>query len=423
MRAAVVELGRLLRRNLNLLIVIAVFGTMLGLAVVSGHWVFYRASYVVGGLIPISFLWAWANLRGLDVRVERMADRLQVGQQAEALVTLSSRTLYTKLWLEVEDPTDMPARPARVVVTLPAKGQRSWKMSVPCARRGIFSIGPLKVSSGDPFGLFRFTRKFGVKSSLLVYPLPEALPYFWAPPSQLSGEGTVRRRTHYVTPNAAGIREYQPGDSYNRIHWRSTARLGRPMVKTFEMDPSSEIWLLLDLHQDVQVGVGDDSTEEYAVRIATSLANLFLQANRMLGMSAFGREPVLLDPARGPHQYSRVLEALALARAKGEIPLARVLQEEERRFSRHTTLIVITPSVDEEWVTALEALSQRGARSAVVLLERGSFGGGDSALLPFSTLVAAGIPTYLVRCGDELSLALGPDGIPRGRPERLKAEG
>jgi uncharacterized protein (DUF58 family) len=417
------RLFRLLRRNLNLLMVLAAFGTMLGLAVVSGSALLYRASYVIGGLVPVGFVWARLNLRGLSIDVERPADRLQVGERAEARVRLSSSTLYTKLWLELEDMTDMPGKPARTVITLPARGQRNWKVSLPCRRRGVFSVGPIRVTTGDPFGLFRFSRRYGDSHSILVYPLPEQLPSFRVPPAQLPGEGTQRQRTHYVTPNAAAVREYYPGDSYNRIHWRTTARLGRLMVKTFELDPTSDVMLLLDLHGAVQAGHGDDSTEEYAARIAASLANHFLQDNRMFGLLACGLDKTALEPARGPKQYERVLEALALARADGTLPLARLLQEEERRFGRHTTLIVVTPSADEEWVASLQALVQRGARAAVVLLEARSFGAGDSALIPFSTLVASDILTYLVRQGDDLAIALGPAGAAgTAGPARRRAE-
>jgi uncharacterized protein (DUF58 family) len=182
------------------------------------------------------------------------------------------------------------------------------------------------------------------------------------------------------------------------------------MVKTFEMDPTSDIFLLLDLDAAVQAGEGDDSTEEYGVRIAASLAAHFLEANRMLGLLAPGSERVALEPARGAQHYHRILEALALVRADGDVSLARVLQDEDRRFGRHTTLIVITPSVDEEWVAAMQALVQRSARAAVALIDPSSFGSADNALLPFSTLVASDILTYLVRCGDDLSPALGPGG-------------
>jgi hypothetical protein len=53
----------------------------------------------------------------------------------------------------------------------------------------------------------------------------------------LSGGEALRRRTHYVTTNASGVRDYAPGDSFSRIHWRSTARRNRLIVKEFELDP------------------------------------------------------------------------------------------------------------------------------------------------------------------------------------------
>ena len=404
-------LGRFVYRNHNLLIVLAALITMITLAAISGYWIFYRTAYVLGALVPLCFLWARAHLRGLELSVERANDRLQVGQEAEARVRLKSRSMFTKLWLELEDQTDMPGPPARTVITLPAKGVRNWKVRMRCARRGVFTAGPVRVVTGDPFGLFRFTRDFGDRQQLVVLPQPQELPYFWAPAAQLPGEGMVRRRTHYVTPNAAAVREYYPGDSYNRIHWRTTARLGRLMVKTFEMDPTSSIWLVLDLNDDVQVGKGDESSEEYGVRIAASLAYHFLHTDRMLGLMAHGSETTVLDPARGSHQYGRILEALAVARAGGRTPLADVLQEEGRRFGRHTTAIVVTPSPAEEWTLALQLLLRQGAQAAVVLLLPESFGGSQGVALRQDTLLASGILTYVVPSGSDISLMLGPTGI------------
>ncbi|MDO8617093.1 MAG: DUF58 domain-containing protein [Dehalococcoidia bacterium] len=405
------RLFRFLYRNHNLIFVLLALAVMGTMAAVTGHWLFYRTSYLLAGLVPLCFLWARVHARGLEVTVERAQDRLQVGQAAETRVRLKSRSMFTKLWLELEDQTDMPGAAPRTVITLPAHGTRNWRIRMPCARRGVFSAGPLRVSTGDPFGLFKLTRTFGEKRPLLVLPQPQELPYFWAPAAQLPGEGTVRARTHYVTPNAAAVREYYPGDSYNRIHWRSTARLGRLMVKTFEMDPTSNIWLVLDLHGAVQAGRGDESTEEYGVRIATSLAYHFLERNRMLGLMAFGRETVILDPARGPQQYDRILEALAVARATGGVPLAQVLLDEGRRLGRHTTAIVITPALGEDWVLALQRSIQQGARAAAVVLEPESFGGDQGGAPPMVPLTAAGILTYVIPAGSDLGFALGPAGV------------
>jgi len=415
---------RLAYRNQNLVCVIAALVAMSVLAFVSGYWFFYRASYVLGGLVVICVIWARVHAGALQVTVERANDRLQVGQETEARVRLQSRSKFTKVWLEAEDETDMPGTPARTVLTLPSNGARNWKVNVRCARRGIYRSGPVRITTGDPFGLFRLTRTYGERRQLLVLPRPEELPYFWSPVAQLPGEGSVRRRTHYVTPNASGVRDYYPGDSYNRIHWRSTARLGRLMVKTFEMDPTSNVWILLDLDGSVQAGAGDESTEEYGVRIATSLAYHFVQSNRVLGLMAFGQEAVVLDPTRGSQQYGRMLEALAMAQATGLKPLSLVLEEEGRRFGRHTTLVIVTPSTDERWLPSLETTVQQGTRAAVVSLEAGSFGAERRKSLSLEGLSTLGVPAYVVRCGSDISLMLGPAGMAAyGAPERQKAMG
>ena len=112
------------------------------------------------------------------------------------------------------------------------------------------------------------------------------------------------------------------------------------MVKIFELDPASDIWVILDLDRDVHVGEGDDSTEEYGVRIAASVARYFLTANRSVGFMTFGRNFDVIEADRGVQQYTRILESLAMARAWGDVPLGNLLSNEARRFGRHTTVVV-----------------------------------------------------------------------------------
>ncbi len=403
-------LFRFLQRNQNLLLCLSGFGAMLGLGMATDHWLFYRTAYLLGGIIPLSFLWARSHLWGLEVSITRGVDRLQVGQSAEAQVTVTNRGAFPKLWLEVQDCTDMPASAAETVVTLRPHSDRHWSVRLPCTRRGLYTVGPVKITTGDPFGLFHLSRRFGQPSSVLVLPRAHHLERFWAPPAQLFGDATIRRPSHHVTPNAAAIRDYQPGDSFNRIHWPSTARLKRLMVKTFEMDPTSNVWIVLDLFGGSQAGHDEESTEEYAVQAAASLAQYFLNSNRTVGLLAEGHEAVFLEPARGSMQFTRILEALAKARAEGKTRVTDLLAKEERRFQRNTTLLVLTPAGEEEWVAVLRSLAQRGARSVAVLLDAFSFDHKKPQALPLNALAASGVLTYTIRKGDELSLSLGPDG-------------
>ncbi len=402
------RLYRFIKRNFSLTAITAFFVVSLVFALASGFWVFFRFSYILLAAIPISYVWARLNLKGIDVDVNWRADRVQVGQIAEEEIEVRNFSPLPKIWLEVDDPSDLPGHNSSRAISLSANGRSKWRASIPCRRRGLYTVGPLKITSGDPFGLFHFSRSYGRVHRLLVYPLPVDLTNFWVPPANLPGEGRFRRRTHYVTPNASGVREYVPGDSFNRIHWPSTARLNRLMVKTFELDPSSDIWIMLDLEGKVQAGVEEESTEEYGVSVAASIVRYFIGANRAVGYMSYGERLDILEPERSQEHYDQILESLALAKGKGDALLYQLIAAEERRFGRHTTLVVITSSTDESWVLTLQSLLQRGVRVAVVLVEPSSFGASTNSLLVVSQLAAADITTYLVRKGDNIGSALSP---------------
>ena len=394
-------------RHRSLTTVSVLFFVSLLVAFASGFWLMSRLANVILVAVPIAYLWARLNLRGLEVTVDRPVDRLQEGSYLEERITVVNRGWFTKLWLEVEDISDLPGHSARRVISLAPRAKRSWRAVSRCSRRGLYTVGPVVVTTGDLFGFFRVSRSFGMSQPVLVYPRAVALPNFHVPPAFLPGEGRFRRPTYYSTPNAFSVREYQPGDSYNRIHWPTTARVGELMVKLFELDPASDIWVVLDLHRDAQVGEGDEGTEEHAVRVAASVARFFLLANRSVGFLANGRRYHVEEAERGLSQYTRILEALALARAEGDVPLADLLNHEGRRFGRHTTVVVITPSTEEGWVVSLQTLAGRGVKLAAILLEPRTFGGSGNALFVFGALAAAEIFTYLVKRSDDLAVSLG----------------
>jgi uncharacterized protein (DUF58 family) len=243
----------------------------------------------------------------------------------------------------------------------------------------------------------------GTETTIVVYPRAENLPRFGRVPGELPGGSLQGRRVQFTTPNVSGVREYSPGDPFNRIHWASTARTGRLMVREFELDPSADIWLVVDLHRDDQVGEGLQSTEEYAVTAAASLAKFFLGQGRSVGLISQG---VTLPTDRGPRQLERVLEVLALVRANSQLSLAALLSAETGRFLRSSTLVVVTPTVSESWVSFCQMLSGRGIHSLGVLIEADTFGRAPSPLLLVSSLAAARIPAYIVKRGESMAQAL-----------------
>src|SRR5690606_29025177 len=88
---------------------------------------------------------------------------------------------------------------------------------------------------------------------------------------------------------AATVSEYRPGDSLRHVHWMSTARRGRMMVKELEIEPSGNVWVVLDLDQRVQQGSGPMGTLEHGIVVAASLAADLLSGRdqRAVGLLAY----------------------------------------------------------------------------------------------------------------------------------------
>ncbi|MCK9495722.1 MAG: DUF58 domain-containing protein [Dehalococcoidia bacterium] len=390
--------------NVTVTAFVAVLCIVVGFA--TGFWLLFRLAYVILIAIPLAWFWTREMAKGLDVEVRRTDQRVTQGQPIEGSVWIRSRSLLPKVWLEVDDPSTLPGHAARRVLTLPARGAASWSYRTRTRLRGVYEVGPLRVTARDPFGFFRVTRTFGSTATVLVYPSAPELPNFYVPPANLPGEGRIRRRTHNITPNVAGLRPYAPGDSYNRIHWPTTARLGQPIVKQFELDPASDIWIVVDLQRSVHVGEGEESTEEMAVSVAASVCRYFIQQNRSVGLITFGQRLRIDEPDRGQNHYTRMLETLALARAVGDAPISNLLFEESRRFGRHTTVLVITPSTEESWPLSLISLASRGVKVAAILVEANTFGDAPSPLDVYGTLASGGVHTLTVKRRDDLGRVL-----------------
>jgi uncharacterized protein (DUF58 family) len=293
-------------------------------------------------------------------------------------------------------------------------------------QRGVFPLGPTVLGSGDLFGLFPVNSSLPAQDSLLVYPMMVDVRSFPNPPGLLPGGEALRRRTHQVTPNASGVREYVTGDPLNRIHWMSTARRGRLIVKEFELDPLADVWVFLDAARAVQAALPQPaqhlspqdfwqrtgklplppSTEEYGVSIAASLVRDYLRRGRAVGLVSAGQQVTLLSPDRGGRQLGKILEALALLRAEGALPLRALVETQVKHMQRGSTVVLITPSVERDIPLVVDYLLQRGLRPVVVLLEAASFGGQPGTEALMGGIKILGVPFRVVKNGADLEAVL-----------------
>ena len=388
------------RRSLSIVVTLTIVAFAVGFA--SNYWLPQRLGYTLLFGVVLAALWTWSSGQGVRVRMSRSRDRVQAGESIIERFEVINDSAIPKLWLEVEEATDLPGHTAKFVTSLGRSGHRNWRVQTACHRRGLYNLGPITVRSSDPFDIFHRELRFGHRRGLVVYPRALELPRYSAPPANLPGEGRFRRRTHYVTPNASGIRDYEAGDSVNRIHWKSSLRTGSLKVKTFELDPASHLWVILDLSSQDHIGSDDDASIETAVTVAASVIRLFINQNRSVGLMMFGERLDVIEPDRGSQHFGRMLESLAVAQPVGTAPVASILYQQSRRWGRHTTVIVITGSTDPRWQGAIRTLTQRGVKAAVAMLDLESWGGRGGAAATAVELRALGVQVNLIRKGDHI---------------------
>ncbi len=347
------------------ILVVAAFSTGLGFL----FYLVYLGLLVGGG----SYLVTRFGLSDLEAGYAVNALHGHVGDHLRATYTLRNTGRLPKLWLEVYNPSTLPvALPGRALSLAP-RSERSWIARVPLSRRGHFRVDPLQIRTGDPFGFFEANAVVGQGLSVVVYPRIERLPRWRLPSANIEGTHAAPERALQTTPLATSVRPYAPGDSFNRIHWKTTARHGDIQVKEFDLEQTADVWLFLDLERAVQAGHGDESTLEVGVRVAASIADRALGENRAVGLTATGHRVAGIPADRGPRQRLKIMQLLAAVDGDGATTLTEALLTGLPRLRRGMTAVLITPTTSRDWVRLLAGLRGRGIACVVVLLDAASF--------------------------------------------------
>jgi len=374
------------------------------LAITMGWKPLYIITYTLIASLIFSVLWILVATRGLRFTRTAVGGRAQVGERIEERLALENHSIFPKLWVQVSDETTLPGHHAGYVSSVGPRQRIAWRARTVCRARGRYKLGPVTATTSDPLGLFRRQLTLSPERELLVLPPVLPLTRLELYPGALPGRGRGSQRSLQTTTNVVTVRNYVPGDPLARIHWPSTARLGQFMVKEFDLDPTIDIVILLDLDRGAQAGTGDSSTEEYGVTITASIAAYLLRQQELaVGLAISGSLEASLPLDRGERQLDRILEILAIVHPLRRVGLTETLAAEETRLARNTLLVVVTPSTALDWPQGLYHLQRRGVRPFVVSLDPSSF---DPSLPDnvrvHDALVASGVPVIPVHRGDPL---------------------
>jgi uncharacterized protein (DUF58 family) len=252
-----------------------------------------------------------------------------------------------------------------------------YSFRVPCRSRGWHRFGPAKATASDPLGLTARESVVEGVARFLVYPRMVPITHLIVEPRQPYGDFRPSQSVIEDPMRMSGVREYVPGDSPKRIHWRATARTGTLQTRVYEPSASPVAAIFLDTITFSYLWEGQNSALlELAVTTAASLSRQLLEGRHQVGLYANAPIPnrsrtVRVPPGRRPGQLVRILEDLAaLSPAFGD-RIERMVVEELPRLPWGATVVIVTCRVTEGLQRSLLRLVRNSGTQRYVIVAIG----------------------------------------------------
>lgn len=223
-------------------------------------------------------------------------------------------------------------------------------------RRGVIRLSGAMVARPDPLGLFNACQKLHLPQSILILPKRYQIPPFELFGSRKAQSGNTSLASSVGdSEEFMSLRDYRPGDALRKIHWKSWAKIDKPVVKEEQAEFFVRHALILDTFQTTQ---HNESLEE-AVSVAASFACDFHSSESLLDLMFVGESAYCFTSGRGLGNTEQMLEILASVQACQEKDFAVLTSSVMKRISLLSGCICVLISWDEprkELVRYLEAL-------------------------------------------------------------------
>jgi uncharacterized protein (DUF58 family) len=358
-------------------------------------------------------LWYRASLRRLIVRCNADQHRLFFGEEIVLVMSIENQKWLPLPWVHIENTISPPliveARQTEqsqqtkqlVRIRQLATTWQLWSFQRVTRRypmrsraRGCYTIGPIAIRNGDPFGWLESSLTLPMYETVIVYPLIAQVSSAGFPPISPFGEHAARRHLVEDPLRVAGVRDYQLGDDLRRIHWKATAHAGTIRSKIYEYSTMKRLLVLLDTNNYSHSWMGvDPELQEFTISAAASICVWALDEGYMVGLLA--NCGIMIDPgsddevqlteafdennptateiyhlsapavhvpfALDEGQYERLLSMLARLVPRHTMPMDEAIEMEQRLFQPGTVIVLVSAAkaINEETAHHLVNMRKR----------------------------------------------------------------
>ena len=258
-----------------------------------------------------------------------------------------------------------PERSPHTMVSLEPGGRQTVSLWLKPRRRGRIELDALQLARTESLGLVRGLARIAAPGRVIALPKRYRLPALALPGRRRFQQGGVTLATSVGdSEEFIGLREYRPGDPLQRVHWKSYARTGAPIVKQFQDEFFERHALVLDTSTDR----GEDTSFEEAVAVAASFVYAIDTRECLLDLLFVGGEVRTYTGGRGQMKLEHMLEVLAGVGASAPHAFGELARAVLAQRAGLTSCIVVLLAWDESRRAFVDALRRGGIELRILLV-------------------------------------------------------
>jgi uncharacterized protein (DUF58 family) len=319
-------------------------------ALYPGHW--YSILILDGVLILAAVMDFFIAPSTRDVRIQRMVLYPLAVDTANEIrleaVNRTGRNIRIIIQDDIPDKCNADGLPIAAVIGRGAPARLSYKLSP--AERGNGEFGNIHFWLSGPAGLVRIHGEAEGKQKVKFYPGLTLVDKGKIHPRRLSAQDMVRSiRQKGEGTEFDSLRDYIIGDDVRLMHWATTARKGKPMVRQNRIERSQTIFLVLDAGRMMTARVLHKTKFDHVLNSALLLTRSALELGDNVGLTAIAREIVcFVPPSKGPRHFGRILDSTYALEPQLEEPrFYLALSNLSGQLRTRSLVVIFTDLIDE----------------------------------------------------------------------------
>ncbi|MCB0037494.1 MAG: DUF58 domain-containing protein [Anaerolineales bacterium] len=355
--------------------------------------------YVCIGVYGWSRWYTPRILKNLAIK-RQFADHAFLGETVEVTLEVKNDNRLPVPWLEMSESMAVELAMGQTMnhVTALRTGETAtFHYQVRGMRRGYYRLGPLRLNTGDLFGLIDEQNAYFRPDYLTVYPKITPLHRLGLSSRLPFGTVSSHQRLFEDPARPIGVRDFRSGDSLRQINWKVSAHTRNLVVKTLQPAISLETAICLNLYDKDYEHVFRHSTVEWAIEVAASMAAHLTSQRQPVGFFTNGIDPLQghteelqfdessgrllrlaesyapaypIPPRGGRAHLMKILERLARIESADTVKFEQWLPTAAVPLSWGVTIIIITPAADEVTCQALHQLVRKGLNPVLLVVRK-----------------------------------------------------